>query len=74
MLISKPWVQNKYRVTPLLTYFHRFLPDNRIEITAHFLLHGLHHYLPMNKHRLVKSPILILILGIAFFTLAYQVF
>ena len=44
-------------VWTLLEYFlHRFLfhiddlmPDHPYAITLHFLLHGVHHYLPMDK-------------------------
>jgi hypothetical protein len=31
----------------------RFLPDNRVALTLHFLLHGIHHYLPMDRLRLL---------------------
>lgn len=58
----------------LLTCVHRFLLDNRVAITAHFLLHGLHHYLPMDKYRIVRPPTLVLILAIPFHRLAHTVF
>ena len=34
------------------------MPDNRVCITLHFLMHGIHHYLPMDKLRLVMPPLL----------------
>ncbi len=53
---------------------HRYLPDNRVGITLHFLLHGIHHYLPMDKLRLVMPPALFIILATPFYHLAYFLF
>lgn len=52
----------------------RYLPDNRVGITAHFLLHGIHHYLPMDKLRLVMPPTLFVALATPFYKLAHTVF
>ena len=52
----------------------RYLPDNRVGITAHFLLHGIHHYLPMDKYRLVMPPTLFVALATPFYKLAHTVF
>ena len=51
-----------------------FLPNNRVAITTHFLLHGIHHYLPMDKLRLVMPPTLFLALATPFWKLAHTVF
>ncbi len=51
----------------------RFLPDNRVGITLHFLLHGIHHYLPMDKYRLVMPPSLFVILATPFWKFAHTV-
>lgn len=56
-------------LTPL-----RFLPDNRVGICLHFLLHGIHHYLPMDKYRLVMPPTLFVVLATPFWKLAHSVF
>ncbi|KAF8247490.1 Inositolphosphorylceramide-B hydroxylase [Wilcoxina mikolae CBS 423.85] len=69
-------------VWTLLEYFlHRFLfhvdekmPDNRVFITGHFLLHGIHHYLPMDRLRLVMPPTLFVILATPFWKLAHTIF
>lgn len=53
---------------------YRYLPDNRVGITAHFLLHGIHHYLPMDKYRLVMPPTLFIALATPFYKLAHTVF
>lgn len=54
--------------------FKRYLPDNRVGITLHFLLHGIHHYLPMDKLRLVMPPTLFVVLAFPFWKLAHSVF
>lgn len=51
-----------------------YLPDNRVGITLHFVLHGVHHYLPMDKYRLVMPPALFLILVGPFWKLAHTIF
>lgn len=43
-------------------------------ITTHFLLHGIHHYLPMDRYRLVMPPTLFFFLAIPFYHLAHTVF
>jgi len=50
------------------------MPDNRVFITLHFLLHGIHHYLPMDKLRLVMPPALFTLLAMPFWKLAHTVF
>lgn len=52
----------------------RKLPDNRVGITLHFLLHGIHHYLPMDKYRLVMPPTLFVVLAAPFWKLAHTLF
>ena len=63
-----------YHFTSSLLMLHRYLPDNRVGITAHFLLHGIHHYLPMDKYRLVMPPTLFVALATPFYKLAHTVF
>lgn len=50
------------------------MPDNRVCITLHFLLHGVHHYLPMDRLRLVMPPTLFAVLAVPFWKLAHTVF
>lgn len=52
---------------------HRHLPDNRVGITLHFLLHGIHHYLPMDKYRLVMPPTLFVVLAAPFWKFAHTI-
>ncbi|KAJ3721041.1 oxidoreductase [Lentinula raphanica] len=66
----------------LLEYiFHRFLfhvdyylPDKPVFLLVHFLLHGVHHYVPMDRLRLVMPPPLFALLEWPMTRLAYKVF
>ena len=60
--------------TPLANIERRYLPDNRVGITLHFLLHGIHHYVPMDRLRLVMPPTLFVVLAIPFYRLALFIF
>ena len=51
-----------------------YLPDNRVFITLHFILHGIHHYLPMDRYRLVMPPTLFAALAIPFWSVARLIF
>jgi 4-hydroxysphinganine ceramide fatty acyl 2-hydroxylase len=68
------WTLVEYILHRCLFHVDKYLPDNRVGITAHFLLHGIHHYLPMDKYRLVMPPTLFLVLAIPFYRLAHFVF
>lgn len=68
------WTLVEYILHRFLFHLDKFLPDNRVAITLHFLLHGIHHYLPMDKLRLVMPPTLFLALAIPFWKLAHAVF
>ena len=52
---------------------YSYLPDNRVGITLHFILHGIHHYLPMDKYRLVMPPTLFAALAAPFWKFAHAV-
>ncbi|KAF2874206.1 hypothetical protein BDV95DRAFT_488021 [Massariosphaeria phaeospora] len=68
------WTIIEYGLHRCLFHLDDHLPNNRVAITAHFLLHGIHHYLPMDKYRLVMPPTLFLVLAIPFWKLAHTVF
>ncbi|KAI9350509.1 hypothetical protein DFJ73DRAFT_832438 [Zopfochytrium polystomum] len=57
------WTLIEYTLHRFLFHVDEYLPDNRFLITAHFLLHGIHHFLPMDKMRLVMPPVLGLVLA-----------
>jgi len=67
--------------TLLEYFFHRFLfhvdawlPDHPYFLTLHFLMHGVHHYLPMDRLRLVMPPALFIMLSTPFTQLAHKIF
>lgn len=68
------WTLIEYVMHRFLFHVDRYLPDNRVGITLHFLLHGIHHYLPMDKYRLVMPPTLFVVLAAPFWKLAHAVF
>ncbi|KAL3467505.1 hypothetical protein BJX64DRAFT_143801 [Aspergillus heterothallicus] len=68
------WSLIEYVMHRFLFHMDKYLPDNRVGITLHFLLHGIHHYLPMDKYRLVMPPTLFVVLATPFWKLAHSIF
>ncbi|CAD0082148.1 unnamed protein product [Aureobasidium vineae] len=68
------WTLVEYVLHRFLFHLDQYLPDNRVGLTLHFLLHGIHHYLPMDRLRLVMPPTLFLVLATPFWYLAHAVF
>jgi 4-hydroxysphinganine ceramide fatty acyl 2-hydroxylase len=68
------WTLIEYILHRFLFHLDEYLPDNRVGLTLHFLLHGVHHYLPMDKYRLVMPPALFIVLAIPFHKLAHTIF
>ncbi|KAL8702643.1 MAG: hypothetical protein Q9201_004190 [Fulgogasparrea decipioides] len=68
------WSLVEYGMHRGLFHVDKYLPDNRVAITGHFLLHGIHHYIPMDKYRLVMPPTLFVVLATPFYKLAHTVF
>lgn len=65
------WTLIEYLMHRCLFHIDDYLPDNRVGITLHFLLHGIHHYLPMDRYRLVMPPTLFVALAAPFWKLAH---
>jgi len=68
------WTLVEYALHRFVFHIERLLPDNRVGLSLHFLLHGIHHYLPMDKYRLVMPPTLFIILASPFYKLAHAIF
>ncbi|KAI1139578.1 inositolphosphorylceramide-B C-26 hydroxylase [Hypoxylon sp. FL0543] len=68
------WTLVEYILHRCLFHLDDYLPDNRVGITLHFVLHGVHHYLPMDKYRLVMPPTLFVVLATPFWKLAHALF
>ncbi|KAK0498323.1 oxidoreductase [Armillaria luteobubalina] len=68
------WTILEYGMHRFLFHLDENLPDKGVFLTLHFLLHGVHHYLPMDRMRLVMPPILFTALQFPFTQLAYKLF
>ncbi|KAF9387977.1 fatty acid alpha-hydroxylase [Podila verticillata] len=58
------WTLAEYVIHRFLFHLDDYLPNNTFWQVAHFLLHGIHHYLPMDRLRLVMPPALAVALAI----------
>ncbi|KAH7069205.1 hypothetical protein BKA63DRAFT_421808 [Paraphoma chrysanthemicola] len=67
------WTVIEYVLHRCLFHLDNYLPNNRVALTLHFLLHGIHHYLPMDKQRLVMPPTLFAMLAAPFWKFAHVV-
>jgi 4-hydroxysphinganine ceramide fatty acyl 2-hydroxylase len=68
------WTILEYVMHRFLFHIDEFLPDTPTFILLHFLMHGIHHYLPMDRLRLVMPPTLFFVLQLPFTQLAYALF
>ncbi|KAF9115806.1 fatty acid alpha-hydroxylase [Mortierella sp. AM989] len=68
------WSLAEYVIHRFLFHLDDILPESNISITTHFLLHGIHHYLPMDRMRLVMPPLLATVLAFPLDKLGHFVF
>ncbi|KAL0958149.1 hypothetical protein HGRIS_000316 [Hohenbuehelia grisea] len=68
------WTFFEYAMHRFLFHIDKFMPDRPIFLALHFFFHGVHHYLPMDRLRLMMPPILFTTLQFPFTQLAYAVF
>lgn len=68
------WTFIEYFMHRFLFHVDDYLPDHQFALLLHFLLHGIHHYLPMDRLRLVMPPILFAALSGPFLKLAHALF
>jgi len=68
------WTILEYTLHRFLFHVDYYLPDRPVFLLLHFLLHGVHHYLPMDRYRLVMPPILFIFLSTPFTRLAHALF
>ncbi|KAF7761528.1 hypothetical protein Agabi119p4_9520 [Agaricus bisporus var. burnettii] len=68
------WTILEYTMHRFLFHIDSLLPDTPTFITLHFLMHGIHHYMPMDQLRLVMPPLLFFTLQLPFTQLAYVLF
>ncbi|RPA78445.1 inositolphosphorylceramide-B C-26 hydroxylase [Ascobolus immersus RN42] len=65
------WTLIEYTLHRCLFHLDDKMPDHNIANTLHFLFHGVHHYLPMDRLRLVMPPTLFIALATPFYFLAH---
>jgi len=65
------WTFFEYILHRFVFHIDKVLPDNKYAIIIHFHLHGIHHYLPMDRLRLVMPPTLFIVLATPFWKLAH---
>ncbi|KAG0041329.1 fatty acid alpha-hydroxylase, partial [Gryganskiella cystojenkinii] len=68
------WTLAEYVIHRFLFHLDDVLPDSTVWLTAHFLLHGIHHYLPMDRLRLVMPPALAVALALPLNALGHSIF
>ncbi|AOW07090.1 hypothetical protein LXG23DRAFT_35421 [Yarrowia lipolytica] len=68
------WTFIEYGLHRFAFHLDDHLPRYQLAYALHFLLHGVHHYLPMDKMRLVLPPTLGVILITPFYFLAFALF
>lgn len=52
------WTLLEYTFHRFLFHLDDYLPDNGFALTTHFVFHGIHHYVPMDKNRVATPPLL----------------
>lgn len=68
------WTLIEYIMHRFLFHLDYYLPEHQLAYTMHFLFHGVHHYLPMDKYRLVMPPTLFCLLCFPFYKLVFFIF
>ncbi|KAF9095006.1 fatty acid alpha-hydroxylase [Mortierella sp. GBA35] len=58
------WTLAEYMIHRFLFHLDDLMPESNYSNIGHFLLHGIHHYLPMDRLRLVMPPVLAIALAI----------
>lgn len=67
------WTFLEYLFHRFLFHMDTLLPRCQLAYLMHFLLHGIHHFLPMDKMRLVMPPVLFAALSFPMLKLAHLV-
>ncbi|KAG9289009.1 hypothetical protein G9A89_015558 [Geosiphon pyriformis] len=68
------WTLLEYSLHRFLFHVDQLLPDHPYALSLHFGLHGIHHYLPMDRLRLVMPPVLGVCIAIPIIRLGYIIF
>ncbi|KAI7907968.1 uncharacterized protein BX663DRAFT_492586 [Cokeromyces recurvatus] len=68
------WTLLEYLLHRFFFHLDDFLPDHQLAFILHFVIHGFHHYLPMDRLRLVMPPALGVIIAYPLISLGYILF
>lgn len=68
------WTLLEYAVHRWAFHLDDKIPDSGVAILLHFLLHGIHHKVPMDRYRLVMPPVLFAALAVSGYHLFKLVF
>ncbi|KAI8099484.1 uncharacterized protein BX664DRAFT_321352 [Halteromyces radiatus] len=68
------WTLLEYLLHRFLFHVDDYLPDHQIAFLLHFTLHGFHHYLPMDRLRLVMPPTLGIVIAYPLINLGHFLF
>ncbi|KAI9244096.1 hypothetical protein BY458DRAFT_529974 [Sporodiniella umbellata] len=68
------WSFLEYGLHRFLFHYDDRMPESQFFFLLHFTLHGFHHYLPMDRLRLVVPPALFIVLAYPFICLAHTIF
>ncbi|KAI8973625.1 hypothetical protein BDF20DRAFT_995405 [Mycotypha africana] len=68
------WTFLEYALHRFLFHYDDRMPQHQMMYLLHFVLHGFHHYLPMDRLRLVVPPTLFVILAYPWITAAHLLF
>lgn len=67
------WTFIEYLFHRYLFHMDEMLPRHQFAYLMHFLLHGIHHFLPMDRMRLVMPPVMFAVLSFPMLLLAHAV-
>ncbi|OZJ05476.1 hypothetical protein BZG36_01608 [Bifiguratus adelaidae] len=68
------WTFLEYGLHRFLFHLDDWLPDHQAFLVLHFTIHGVHHYLPCDKMRLVMPPALNIVISSPLMKLAHTLF
>lgn len=68
------WTLVEYLLHRFLFHLDYSLPEYQTAYLLHFLMHGVHHYLPMDQMRLVMPPALFFVIATPLYFLCHAVF
>lgn len=57
------WTAYEYIFHRFLFHMDEHLPEHKLAIMLHFMTHGVHHFLPLDRYRLVMPPLMMLVLS-----------